>query len=180
VTGLTVPDVTGMDTLKAAFAYAEGGWYQAPVRRGTKNPGSVLGGGWQHQTSRDPEQLVARHAGTDHGIALHIGRSGGITFDTDHPENMPSILVQAIGDLRPPFQSSRPDQPGRGHAVFACPPGRMFSNSTGRLGKGRGEVRGANGVIIAEPTHHPDGGLYRWERTGPVPELPPRARRAAH
>ena len=86
---------------------------------------------------------------------------------------MPSILVQAIGDLKPPFQSSRPDLPDRGHDVFRLPPGHMFSNSTGQLGKGWGEVRCANGVIIAQPTPHKDGGLYRWIRTGPVPELPP-------
>jgi hypothetical protein len=172
VTDLTVPDVTGLDTIKAALAYAASGWYQVPVRKGTKHPGSVVGAEWHHHSSRDPDQLVSWHVLAGHGIALHAGRSGAIIFDVDHPENMPEIMTAAIRDLRPPFQSTRPGTPGRGHYVFACPPGRMFSNSTGRLGKGWGEVRGANGVIIAEPTEHPDGGRYRWEHAGPVPVLP--------
>lgn len=172
MTDLVIPDVTSADTLTAALAYAASGWYQVPVRHGTKNPGSVTGSEWQHHSSRDPDQLVAWLAGTSHGIALHAGRSGAVIFDIDNPDQLPAVLQQAIGDLRAPFQSTRPDAPGRGHAVFACPPGRMFGNSTARLGKGWGEVRGANGVIIAEPTIHPDGGLYHWEHTGPVPELP--------
>ena len=35
MTGLSVPDVAGMDTLAAAFAYAKGGWYIGPVRCGS-------------------------------------------------------------------------------------------------------------------------------------------------
>jgi len=41
---LSVPDVTDMDAPAAALAYAKAGWYVGPVRRGTKDPGSVLGG----------------------------------------------------------------------------------------------------------------------------------------
>lgn len=171
---LFVPDVTGMDTLTAGLAYARGGWYQGPTDSSDiKNPGSVLGRGWQHQTSRDPDQIVAWHAGTSYGLFLHAGRSGAVMFDIDHPEEIPPVLMQAIGDLKPPFQSTRPDTLGRGHVIFTCPPGRMFSNSTGKLGKTWGEVRGANGVIIAAPTPHPDDGCYQWMQTGPVPELPP-------
>jgi hypothetical protein len=60
-----------------------------------------------------------------------------------------------------PFQSTRPDVPRRGHYVFAMPPGRTIGNPP----FGWGEVRGLNGVIIAEPTVHPEGGgCYRWAR----------------
>jgi hypothetical protein len=173
MTRLHIPDVGDLDALAAALAYASGNWYQGPVKRGTKHPGSVLGGSWHHQTSRDPGQLAAWLAGTDHGIFLHAGRSGAVIADIDHPDKVPPILARAIGELRPPFQSTRPGEPGRGHAIFACPPGRVFGNSTGRLGKGWGEIRGANGVIIVAPSVHRDGGCYRWIQTGPVPELPP-------
>jgi hypothetical protein len=170
--GLTVPDVTGLDVLSAALAYTQAGWYVLPVGQGTKRPLPELGSDWQHKSSRDPEVIAAWLAGTGHGIALHAGRSGAVIIDVDHPEKVPPVLAQAISDLRPPFQSTRPGTPARGHAVFACPPGRMFSNSTGKLGKGWGEVRGANGVIVVAPSLHPDSGCYHWERTGAVPELP--------
>jgi hypothetical protein len=43
------------DTISAAVEYAAAGWYVLPVRRGAgKHPGSVVGGGWQHQSSRNP------------------------------------------------------------------------------------------------------------------------------
>ncbi len=169
--GLAIPDLeAGIDALTAALAYAACGWYVLPVRRGTKHPGSVVGDDWQHQSSIDPEQIVAWFAGTEHGIALHCGRSGAVVFDVDQPGKLPDILTKHLGSA--PCQSTRPDTTGRGHYVFAMPPGRVIGNGTGRLGGAWGEIRGLNGVIIVEPSEHPDGGEYRWERTGTVPVLP--------
>ncbi len=56
--------------------------------------------------------------------------------------------------------------------MFTQPPGRLLGNSKGQLTGNWGEVRGRNGVIVVEPTPHPDGREYRWLATGPVPELP--------
>lgn len=170
-TGLSVPDSDAdVDTLAAALAYARCGWYVLPVRRGSKHPGSVVGAQWQRQSSRDPQQIVAWFAAEDHGIALHCGRSGAAVFDVDHPDQLPEVLAGHLADA--PFQSTRTDTPGRGHYVFATPPRRTIGNSTGRLGGAWGEVRGLNGVILAAPTMHPEGGEYRWQRVGPVPVLP--------
>ena len=165
---LTVPALPDADTLTAALAYAEAGWYLIPVHKGTKNPGSVVGNDWQHRSSRDPKQITAWYAGTDHGIALHVGRSGAVVFDLDHPEKVPAALASAMASA--PFQATRDG--GRGHLVYLAPPGRRLGNSTGRLGHGWGEVRGTNGVIMVAPSEHPDGGEYRWLRTGPIPVLP--------
>ena len=168
---LSVPQLPpDVDTLTAALAYEAAGWYVLPVKRGTKHPGSLLGEGWPSRSSREPEQIVAWFAGTDHGIALHCGRSGAVLFDVDNPGALPDVLRRHRDSA--PYQSTRPDTPDRGHSVFAMPPGRMLGNSTGRLGGAWGEVRGANGVIIVEPTQHPEGGEYRWRRAGPVPPLP--------
>jgi hypothetical protein len=163
------------DTLTAALAYAKAGFYVLPVRRGSKHPGSVVGDRWHHQSSRDPEQIVAWFAGTNHCIALHIGRSGGVVLDVDNPERLPKVLADSIEHDQPPYQSTRADVPGRGHYLYAVPPGRRLGNSTGKLGKGWGEIRGTNGVIVVAPSVHElaaSGGRYEWLRTGAVPVLP--------
>ena len=142
---LFVPDLPeDCDTLTAALAYAAAGWYVLPIRRNArKNPGSVVGKQWQHQSSREPEVIAAWFAGTDHGIALHLGRSGAVAFDVDYPDRMPGILADSLELAEPPIQTTRiGGDPGRGHYVFAMPTGRILGNGTGKLGGAWGEIRG--------------------------------------
>ena len=168
---LHIPDLPAdADNLTAALAYAEAGWYLLPVKHGTKTPGSIVGKRWHDKSAHDSEQIAAWFAGADHDIALHCGRSGAVVFDVDHPDKLPPALRPHL--RRAPYQSTRQDTLGRGHYLFAVPPGRNFSNSVGRLGGGWGEVRGSNGVIIVAPSSHRDGGRYRWKRTGDLPVLP--------
>src|ERR1017187_8141018 len=167
-----VPAVEDVDVLSAALEYAAHGLYVGPLTNGTKHPGSILGKGWEHQTSRDPQVIAAWFAETDRGVFIHAGRSGLVIADIDHMDQVPELLA-AVLDYAP-YQSTRPDtDPGRGHYLFLQPPGRMLGNGKGRLSGGWGEIRGRNGVIVAEPSEHPDGGLYRWERRGEIPVLPP-------
>jgi hypothetical protein len=174
----SIPELPeGCDTLKAAILYAEAGIYVLPIARfAKKNPGSVVGKRWQDQSSRDPQQIASWFAGTDHGIGLHLGRSGLIAVDVDYPDKLPDVLAEAIDTCKPPFQTTRRNgAPGRGHYPFAMPPGRMLGNSTGRLGGGWGELRGKNGIIVVAPSLHDDeadGGFYQWQRGGPIPVLP--------
>jgi hypothetical protein len=74
-----------------------------------------------------------------------------------------------------PFQSTRTNDPLRGHYIFATPEGSNYGNSKGLLKGAWGEVRGKNGIIVASPTphsKHAEGGQYVWKRTGIVPPLP--------
>lgn len=171
---LSVPDLPDdVDSLTAALAYAAAGFYVAPVARGTKNPGSVLGASWPSRTTRDPRDIAALWAGTDHGVALHAGRSGAVVLDVDHPDEVPAVLSDSFSTSPPPMQSTRPDDPRRGHYLYAMPAGRDIGNGNGNLGKAWGDVRGRNGVIVVAPSAHPNGGAYAWRKTGPVPVLPP-------
>jgi len=171
---LHIPDVADTDPLTAALAYAAAGWYVLPVRTDTKHPGSIVGTKWPSLSSRDTKQITAWFVGTDYGIALHCGRSGAVVLDIDNYNHVPDAVLAAAETTDCPYQSTRSDQPGRGHYVFANTTGRRIGNSLGKLATAAkwGEVRGANGVIIVEPTVHPDGGQYRWVRTGPVPPIP--------
>lgn len=171
---LHIPDVTGMDTLAAALAYSDAGSYLLPVRSGTKHPGSIVGDKWPALSSRDPKVIVGWFAGTDHGIALHCGRSGAVVLDVDDYDNIPDEIAAALWFADCPYQSTRSDQPGRGHYLLANTTGRRIGNGLGKLATTPkwGEIRGANGVIIVAPSVHPEGGRYHWERTGDLPPIP--------
>lgn len=170
---LSVPDVSDLDNLGAALAYIDAGWYILPVKAGTKDPGSIVKKGWPAKSSRDPKQIAAWFSGTDYGIALHAGRSGAVIIDVDEPDNVPDEVALVMASDGP-YQSTRPGETARGHYLVLNDTGRRIGNSLGKLAtlKKWGEIRGANGVIIAEPTVHPEGGQYRWVRTGPVPSIP--------
>ena len=172
---ITIPEIPDdADNLTAALAYAAAGIYVGPAKRKSKNPGSILGAQWQAQSSRDPEQIVAWLAGTDHDVWIHAGRSGALIFDVDKPSNVPDVLAQHLAGA--PFHASRPTTPGYGHYIFRQPDGMSLGNGTGKLvgkdGGVWGQVRGRNGVIMAYPSAHADGGEYRWERCGPAPVVP--------
>jgi len=173
---LHVPDIDpDDDVLTAALKYAAAGWYVGPLKAATKHPGSVLGKGWPQLTSRETDVIVSWFAGAMEGtgLFLHVGRSGALVLDVDHPEHLPEALVGMLDPgTRRPYQSTRPDCPGRGHYLFLQPEGRAIGNGVGKLGKGWGDVRGLNGVIVVAPTPHPDGGEYRWEKTGALYALP--------
>jgi hypothetical protein len=176
VTRLTIPAISGDDdTIAAGLKYAAGGFYVLPVSRASKHAGSILGKGWPAKSSRDPEEIVSWFAGSDDSLALHVGRSGAVAFDVDHPEHTPEALSRAIIAELPPYQSTRAHTPGRGHYIFAVPEGRTLGNGTGGLGKGWGDVRGLNGIVVVAPSAHEkadQGARYQWDATGPVPLLP--------
>lgn len=172
---LSIPDIgDDDDNLTAALKYANAGWYILPVKPGTKHPGSIVGNGWPSMSSQDPKTITAWYAGTDNGIALHAGRSGAVILDVDDYDNIPDDIIAAIETTECPYQSTRADEPGRGHYLLANDTGRRIGNGLGTLASTKkwGEIRGANGVILVAPTQHPSGGHYRWERTGLLPGIP--------
>jgi len=172
---MLVPDDLPDDVLGAALTCATAGIYGLPIDCTTKHAGSVVGKGWPAKSSTDPKVLAAWFAGTDYGLALHLGRSGLMAFDVDDPEQLPAALVDLFTSTKPPFQSTRAGEARRGHYLFRVPEGRSIGNSLGKLPAGWGEIRGKNGIIVAYPTPHSkaaQGGQYRWQRTGAIPVLP--------
>ena len=165
-----------LSTLKAAILWAENGFYVLPIDPKTKHAGSVVGVGWPDKSSREPKQIESWfRPGANYGIAVHLGKSGAIAFDVDDPSQMPNKLREWIMLENVPFQSTRTNDPLRGHYIFATPEGSSYGNSKGLLKGAWGEVRGKNGIIVVAPTSHSkhtEGGQYVWKRTGVVPLLP--------
>ena len=170
------PESQEMSVLNAALAWAENGFYVLPIDPKTKHAGSVVGVGWPDKSSRDPKQIESWfRPGTNNGIAVHLGKSGAIAFDVDDPSQLPHRLREWVMLENVPFQSTRTNDPLRGHYIFATPEGSNYGNSKGLLKGAWGEVRGKNGIIVASPTphsKHAEGGQYVWKRTGIVPPLP--------
>jgi P4 family phage/plasmid primase-like protien len=194
MTRLHVPELPeDVGLYEAAQLYAAAGWYVGPLHPDDpKNPGHYLGKSWQSKTSRDPDQIAVWFDDMDgscpfSGVFLHVGRSGGVLFDVDTVALVDERLANAIwvnpedctdapGDLiaKVPFQSTRIDVPGQGHYLFLQPSDRVLGNGHGGLSVEWGEVRGNNGIIVAEPSLHPAAnGAYRWQVTGEIPPLTP-------
>lgn len=172
----TIPDVTGLSAFKAARAYADAGLYVLPVATG-KHPGSIVGKGWQHKSTRDPDVIEARWDHDDSpGIAIHTGRSKLVAFDLD-TDVLPDELAWLQSGL---FQATRTGESARGHYVFATSETFIAGKLSLADGTQVGEIRSGNSVIMAEPSAHPkaaSGGRYRWTDSGPIPTLPESARR---
>lgn len=186
----------GHSKLRHALTYARLGWYLLPVARGQKHPGSLLGKDWPEQSSCSAAQVRDWWRQWPHAeIALHCGRSDMIVVDVDHPGAVPELLAAALPGA--PLALTRKQKEGggeRGHYFFRQPPGRRLGNSPGSLGRGWGEIRGDNGVVILAGSEHfhevfPEKaeaerlaahkagiewtpGHYSWARTGVVPVLP--------
>lgn len=176
-----MPDVRGMTKRQAALAYAAAGLYVVPVQYGTKHPGSVVGDAWQAKSSIDPDDINAWWDENDeYGIALHCGRSDLFVIDVDTPGKVPVSWHEMLASA--PANRTREEDNGKGHYFFLMPPDKRLGNGKGRLPKGWGDVRGANGVVILPPSTHPGetdeaaakdiGGQYRQRRPGVIPELP--------
>lgn len=176
MTNPTIPTLpNNCSVMDAAFAYIRAGLWIGPLKAGTKHPGSVMGDTWHERTFNDAESVATWFAGStaDYGVFLHAGRSGLVIIDVDYPELVPEFMHAALRSA--PFHASRANVPGKGHYLFLQPPGRDIGNSNGQLGREWGQVRGRNGVIVLEPSPHPDaatGGHYHWVRRGEIPYFP--------
>jgi hypothetical protein len=169
-------DATGAD---AALAYGAAGLYVGPIDpRAPKNPGRVLGEGWQHKTTRDAEEIAALWFGSSYGVFIHLGRSGLVGVDIDDAARCRSkaqVVADALESAAGPFQSSRLDDPLRGHYILRTPPGRPLGNSRGRWDGCGFDIRGRNGIMVVQPTIHEkaaQGARYLWTRTGVIPVMP--------
>lgn len=164
------------DNRDAAQAMAKAGWYVLPTSSDpvhVKRPGSVVGNNWPWHSTRDPQQIDEWWTeDPNRGIALHVGRSRAIGFDLDVDSltELPDELAQALRTGL--VQKTRAGESDRGHYLFALDDGDDFGNGAGAFAP-FGEVRGRNGVLICEPTTHPNPeGRYRWISAGPLPPLP--------
>lgn len=178
MTDRIIPEIPGgCDVLRAALTLIRHGIYVIPVEPDTKRPAKFLHRQWQHKSSADTEQVVEWFTGTPYLLGIHVGRSGLVVFDVDEYDLLPDELVTEFTSNPGPWQSTR-ESGLRGHRIYLQPPGRNLGNSLGelrRMDKSKwGEIRGANGIIVFDPSHHTvPGGRYKLMVHGKIPVLSP-------
>ena len=173
------PDVRGLSGAESDEAYAKAGIEIAPVRLGTKNPGSYLGRGWPALATSDLDTIrERRRRWPDAGTAMHVGASGLLTVDVDTPENVLDRLWPLLD--KAVFLPTMADPASRrGHYIYRLRPGERFGCGLGKLrlpnGEKWGEVKCWGGAIVLAPTVHPkaaEGHLYQGVAAREIPYRP--------
>ncbi len=156
---------------RAALAYAALGWRVHPCRAGQKTPHLAK---WQERATTDQAAVEAwwsQWPSANVGIAT--GEASGIfVLDVDGVAGETTLaeLERRHGPLPDCYPLSRT---GNGsQAFFTWPRGRAVRNSAGRLGPNL-DTRGAGGYVVAPPSRHPSGRLYRWEADRSPRDVPP-------
>ncbi len=154
------PGETGGGLLLAALDYAGRAWYVFPCRR-DKTPATKHGVKDATIDAVQVRRWWIAHPNASIGIAC--GPSGLVVIDIDAKygglEGWKK-LKEAHGIDDATWTSITGG--GGQHLVYRAPAGFRGRNSAGKLGPGL-DVRADGGYIIAPPSWHPSGSIYRWE-----------------
>jgi hypothetical protein len=149
----------------AAIEYAERGWHVFPLVPRGKRPLTRHG---LHDASRDPGLVAAWWAETPSAnIGIDCGRSYLEVVDLDGEEAAQAWAALAARHGGHPQTLTARTRSGW-HLYFAGE-GR---STTGKLGPGI-DSRGRGGYVVAPPSVHPSGHVYRWlDPEAPLAPLP--------
>ena len=117
--------------------------------------------------------LICQWSGSGEAVNLGIltgPESGLVVLDVD-PRHGAEESLKVLGTL--PETATVATGGGGKHLYFRWPAGAGIRNSAGKLGPGL-DIRGAGGYVVAPPSVHISGGVYRWLRDprGGIAELP--------
>jgi len=147
---------------QAAMEYIARGWPVLPLKPRNKQPLTKHG---LLEATLDPVVIAQWWLQwPEANIGLRTGEAFDV-LDVDGAPGAASLITLVPDGYRHPgpVQST-----GKGwHALFAVTGGRNAANKLPGL-----DFRGYNGYIVAAPSVHPNGHLYRWVRDGDLPEPP--------
>ena len=149
--------------MRDALRYAERGWAVHPLRPRRKDPATPNG---CRDATRDLGRIRTywtRRPEANIGIAT--GRASGLwILDVDGSEGLAS-LASLVRDRPRVLLTECEVRTARGFQLYFRFPelvdGFDLRNSAGKLGKGL-DVRGEGGYVVAPPSIHPTGAVYRW------------------
>jgi DNA-binding transcriptional ArsR family regulator len=148
--------------LAAALAYAEAGLPVFPLKPGTKAP--ATGDGLKSATCNPATVRAWWERWPNANVAIRTGEPAGLVVldvDTQHGgAGTLGKLEREHGLL--PVTAKTLTGGGGSHYLFRHP-GEELRNSAGKLGPGL-DVRGDGGYIVAPPSVHENGRVYKWLR----------------
>lgn len=126
--------------------------------------------GWQRIRPSLSQQLAELGRGPRNlGLAMGLQPNGNflVAIDCDGPDTTLDALRDLGGDL-PPTRTSRT---ARGHHfLYATPDNVAIGNRQGIVPNV--DIRGQGGQIVAPPSVHYSGHVYRWVSSTPIAMLP--------
>jgi putative DNA primase/helicase len=141
----------------AALRLAKQGYYVFPLRPRTKIP--FAGGPTFKDATNDP--VVVRKYWTQYpnaNIGLVPGRSGNMVLDIDGPDGEAQAKALRLYDVKTLIIiTGRPD--GGRHLMFLHPGGQIGNKDLAS----KINVRADNGYVVAPPSVHPSGAIYKYQ-----------------
>jgi hypothetical protein len=155
-----------------ALRYARRGWHVLPLAEGTKRP-AIRGGCGVHSATTSAEQIRAwwsRAPARNIGIACGA-KSSLFVVDVD-PRSGGDETLSTLEHFHSPLPlTPRVLTPGGGEHLYFKFPSATPTRAT--LGDGI-DVKANGGFVVAPPSVHPNGGVYRWD-LGALPSETPLA-----
>jgi putative DNA primase/helicase len=153
-----------MSSAKAAARYIERGWAPVPIPARQKGPRIS---DWQRL--RLSLEDVPRYFNNGQNVGIINGKASGglVTVDLDRPE----AVALAGRFLQPTLVSGRESVPD-GHWWYISPSleHREFEGIPNSVSEGTIlELRSTDHQTVVEPSIHPSGERYRWNRSGLEP-----------
>ena len=154
--------------LVMAIRYASRGWAVLPCRPSGKEP--AIRGGFKAATTEKRAIVAAWTGQSAANVGIATGAmSGLVVLDVD-PRNEGDASLAELERIHGPLPITATVETGGGgrHFYFAAPEGAVRS---GVLADGL-DIKADGGYVIAPPSVHPDGGVYRWANGPTVPLAP--------
>jgi hypothetical protein len=127
---------------------------------------------WPQKASSEPAQIKKWwKRWPDANIGIATGEESGIfVVDIDGEEGRETLAkLMAEHDWQPNTLTA---VTGRGKHLYFQHPSKPVKSSAGQIGAGV-DVRGEGGYIIAPPSRHASGAVYRWEDPKKAVAVPP-------
>jgi len=150
--------------LEAAQHYASLGWRVFPVKPRDKVP--IVKGGFKVATVSQAQIMRWWSRWPDANVGIATGLDSGLlVIDLDSPcarEAWTRIYRERANGT--PFPAAAVVVTARGfHIYLALDPGNTVACSTGQGDEKGIDVRGDGGYVLAPPSIHPSGHVYRWD-----------------
>jgi virulence-associated protein E/bifunctional DNA primase/polymerase-like protein/primase-like protein len=152
-----------MPLIDYALQYASRHWFVFPLKPRGKLPiiSKKAGGKGFHDATIDPKQIEAWwRQWPEANIGIATGASGLVVLDVDGPDGLAQL--KSIGVL-PRTLAQQTGREGGLHLIYRGTGIPSYQDNRKDAAKQWFiDVRGSTGYIVAPPSVHPSGALYRW------------------